>query len=398
MSPETPTRDQRAVTVPFYRHSLGAAELASVACVLAGPILTTGDAVDSFESAFASHLGRRHAIAVTSCTAAMQLSLTALGIGPGDEVITTPMTFVATASAILQAGARPVFVDVEPETGNLDAARIEEALTPRTRAIVPVHLYGQMCDMEAIEKVAAHHGLEIIEDAAHCVEGIRDGIRPGQLGRTACFSFYATKSLACGEGGAVVTDDDELAQRLRVLRLHGVTATAADRAREGYRHYDMVALGWKYNMDNIHAALLLPQLPHLEERHQARLMLGERYTEALAGLEPVCWPTTWPGTIHARHLFPIWVPSRDAVVAALLDAGIEAMVNYRPIHLLTYISELLGCRAGDFPIAEWIGEKTLSLPLYSSMPPEHIDLVAAAIRSAVRAESAGGCRSFHSRS
>ena len=233
--------------IPFFRHSLGQAELDAVGEVLKGPILTTGDTVAEFESRFASCLNADYAIGTTSCTGALHMSLLALGIGSGDEVITTPMTFIATATAIISAGARPVFVDVEPDTGNLDASQVESAITKNTKAIIPVHLYGQMCDMHALRSIADHHGLHIIEDAAHCIEGTRDGIKPGQLGDTACFSFYATKNLTCGEGGAVITNDPEVADRLRLLRSHGMTKIAIDRERDGYSHWDMVLFGWKYS-------------------------------------------------------------------------------------------------------------------------------------------------------
>ena len=235
--------------VAFYRHSLGEREVQAIRDVLAGPILTTGEAVERFESSFAAYLGVDHALAVTSCTGALHMSLLALGIGPGDEVITTPMTFVATATAVLEAGATPVFVDVEERTGNIDAGVVEGAITSRTKAIIPVHLYGQMCDMKALRTIADRHGLSIVEDAAHCIEGSRDGIRPGQVSETACFSFYATKNITCGEGGAVVTRHRDLYDKLRLLRLHGMTKTAYDRHREGYRHWDMTVMGWKYNMD-----------------------------------------------------------------------------------------------------------------------------------------------------
>lgn len=369
------------VSVPFFRHGLGDAELGSVAKVLAGPVLTTGATVARFERAFADFMGRRHAVAVTSCTAGLQLSLSALGVGPGDEVITTPMTFVATATAILQAGATPVFVDVEADTANIDPAGIEAAVTSRTRAILPVHLYGQMCDMASIRDVAARRGLAVIEDAAHCVEGSLDGIRPGQRSQGACFSFYATKSLTCGEGGAVVTDDDEMADRLRLLRHHGMSATAEDRMRDGYRHWDMVAMGWKYNLDNIHAALLLPQLAGLDERRQQRSRIADRYAQAFSGIDGLGWPACRPNTVHARHLFPIWVGAhrRDAFLAGLQAAGIEVVVNYRAIHLLSYLSGLLGHRRGDFPVAEAIGDSTISLPMYPTMPPSHVEQVVAAV-------------------
>jgi dTDP-4-amino-4,6-dideoxygalactose transaminase len=364
--------------IPFFLHDLGSAETAAFARALDDPILTTGESVARFERAFADLLGRRHAVAMTSCTAALQLSLAACGIGPGDEVITTPMTFIASATAIIQAGARPVFVDVEPDTGNLDAARVESAITDRTRAIVPVHLYGQMCDMSALRDIASRRGLRVIEDAAHCVEGSRDGFRPGDLGDTACFSFYATKSLTCGEGGAVVTDDDELAARLRSLRVHGMTKMAADRAREGYQHWDMPEFGWKYNLDNLHAAILLPQLDRLEANWLRRCVLAKEYARRLDGIHDLWWPRVRPRVEHARHLFPVWIGRgrRDEVIAALQERRIGVMVNYRAIHLLTYFRQTFGFRQGDFPAAERIGDSTLSLPLYPRLGIDRVRRVA----------------------
>jgi dTDP-4-amino-4,6-dideoxygalactose transaminase len=374
-----------STAVPFFRHDLGAEELASLAKVLQGSILTTGETVAEFEGRFAAYLGRRHAVGVTSCTGALHLSLLALGIGPGDEVITTPLTFIATATAILEAGARPVFVDVEPDTGNLDAGRVEAAVTPRTRAIVPVHLYGQMCDVPALRRVADRHGLAVVEDAAHCIEGERDGVRPGQLGETACFSFYATKNLTCGEGGAVVTDDEALAGRLRLLRHHGMTKTAADRQREGYQHWDMVCLGWKYNMDNLQAALLLPQLDRLEANWRRRDALACHYARRLRAVRGVTIPVVASGVRHARHLFPVRVPGdrRDAVLAALQAAGVGVVVNYRAIHLLTYFRETFGFREGDFPVAERFGREVLSLPFYPQLSLADADRVVEALARAL---------------
>jgi dTDP-4-amino-4,6-dideoxygalactose transaminase len=375
------TKTVPATKVPFFLHDLGQPELDAIAEVLAGPILTTGEWVARFEQRFAEYLGVRHAIAVTSCTGALHLSLLALGIGPGDEVITTPMTFIATSTAIMEAGATPVFVDVEPETGNLDASRIEAAITPRTRAVMPVHLYGQMCDMRAIREVADNYGLAVIEDAAHCVEGKRDRIGTGQLGETACYSFYATKNLTCGEGGALVTNDDEMAARLRLLRLHGMNKNANDRHKEGYKHWDMTVLGWKYNMDNIQAAMLLPQMDRLEENWRKRQAIAQYYEERLWDIPNLSRPRTMPGVEHSWHLFPVWVGNgmRDRVIEGLQSRGISVMVNYRAIHLLTYFSETFGYRPGAFPIAEKIGDASLSLPLYPNMPLEHVDLVVEAL-------------------
>jgi dTDP-4-amino-4,6-dideoxygalactose transaminase len=369
--------------VPFYRHDLGRPELDEIADVFAGPILTTGEKVSEFERMFAAYLGRRHAVAVTSCTGALHMSLLALNIGSGDEVITTPMTFVATSTAIMETGARPVFVDVEADTGNLDARLVEKAITPRTRAILPVHLYGLMCDMGALREIADRFGLAIIEDCAHCVEGARDGIRPGELADTACFSFYATKNLTCGEGGAIVTDRDDLIEKLRLLRLHGMTKTASDRHREGYAHWDVTMMGWKYNMDNIQAAILIPQLRRLAAKLRERERLACRYIEILSCVPGIKIPASRLNAIHARHLFPIFVDSgqRDRVIAELTNRQIGTVVNYRAIHLLKFFSETLGYRDGDFPVAEGIGAETISLPFYPTMRFEFLDIVAEALAS-----------------
>jgi dTDP-4-amino-4,6-dideoxygalactose transaminase len=368
--------------IPFFMHDLGQAELDAVAEVLANPILTTGEWVARFEQRFAEYLSARHAIAVTSCTGALHISLLALGIGPGDEVITTPMTFIATANAIIEAGAKPVFVDVEPETGNLDVACIEAAITERTRAIIPVHLYGQMCDMRAIRALADRYGLHVIEDAAHCVEGSRDEVKTAQLGDTACYSFYATKNLTCGEGGAVVTNDDALADKLRLLRLHGMNKNANDRHKEGYQHWDMPVLGWKYNMDNIQAALLLPQMDRLEDNWRKRRELAREYDQRLWDIADLSRPKTLPGVDHAWHLFPVWIGGgrRDEVIQRLQASGISVMVNYRAIHRLTYFRETFGFKTGDFPNAELIGDNSLSLPFYPNMPLEHLERVVETLR------------------
>lgn len=364
-------------------HDLGEAELANIAEVLKGPILTTGEWVARFESEFASHLGVPHTLGTTSCTGALHMVLLGLGIGPGNEVITTPMTFIATAAAIQEAGARPVFVDVEPDSGNLDAEQVEAAITPRTRAILAVHLYGLMCDMGKLREIADRHSLALIEDAAHCIEGERDGVKPGQLGDAACFSFFATKNMTCGEGGALVCRDGALYETLKKLRLHGMTKTASDRHREGYQHWDMTMLGWKYNMDNIQAAMLLPQMQRLENNRMKREKLAERYHERLESIPGIVLPATRPNSRHARHLFPIRVnpKHRDSLVAHLQSQGVGTTVNYRAIHLLSHFQDTLCYPKGSFPVAERMGNETLSLPLYPTMPIDHVDLVADALKS-----------------
>jgi UDP-4-amino-4-deoxy-L-arabinose-oxoglutarate aminotransferase len=369
--------------IPFFQHDLGEPELNAVREVLSGPILTTGATVERVEHGLAEYLRVNHVLAVTSCTGAMHLSLLALGIGPGDEVITTPMTFIATSTAIMEAGATPVFVDVEEKTGNMDVSKVEAAITPRTRAILPVHLYGQMCDMRALRAIATKHRLHIIEDAAHCIEGERAGVRPGQLSDAACLSFYATKNLTCGEGGAIICNDMALAERLRRLRLHGMTKTAYDRSREGYQHWDMVSMGWKYNMDNIHAALLLPQLDRLDSAWRKRDEVAQRYQSLLAEVPGLTWPQTLPGVKHAHHLFPVWIVNglRDAVVTRLHHRGIPTVVNYRAIHLLSYFRHRFGFGPNAFPMAERIGDATISLPFYPGIPAEHVEAVADGLRA-----------------
>jgi len=371
--------------IPFFQHDLGEPELEAVREVLRGPILTTGATVERVERRLAEYLHARHALAVTSCTGAMHLALLGLGVGPGHEVITTPMTFIATSTAIVEAGATPVFVDVEEKTGNLDVSKVEDAITERTRAILPVHLYGQMCDMRALRAIADRHGLRIIEDAAHCIEGERDGVRPGQLSDAACLSFYATKNLTCGEGGAIVSNDTALTERLRLLRLHGMTKTAYDRSREGYQHWDMVTLGWKYNMDNIHAALLLPQMDRLDATWRKREEVAQRYQALLAEVPGLTWPQTLPGVKHAHHLFPVWIVNgrRDEVIVGLHERGIPTVVNYRAIHLLSYFRERFGLKPGAFPMAERIGDAAVSLPFYPGIPAEHVAAVAEGLRALV---------------
>ena len=380
--------------VEFFKHNIGPKEIASVTEVLNSLFLTTGKPVHEFEERFAAYLDSRHAVGLTSCTAALHLALLACGVGHGDEVITTPMSFVATSHAILQAGALPVFVDVEPETGNMNAGLIERAIGPRTRAILPVHLYGQMCDMKRIHDIADRFGLVVIEDAAHALEAERDGVRPGQLSEAACFSFYSTKSITSGEGGAVATNGPEIAEELKKLRLHGMNLTATDRYGKRYQHWDADRLGWKYNMDNIQAGLLLPQLQHVDKRRRRREELARRYEAALAGIPGLDFPTVLPGSRSGRNLFTIWVDPerRDELLWAVHERGIGVAVNYRPIHLLSYYRRTFGYREGMFPVAEGIGQRTISLPLYFRLTDEETDYVIAMVAEAVRVPVASAKR------
>jgi dTDP-4-amino-4,6-dideoxygalactose transaminase len=371
--------------VEFFKHNISQQDIDRVSAVLNSVFLTTGDVVSEFESKFSRYLKCKHTIGVTSCTGALHLSLLALGIGHGDEVITTPMTFIATANAIIQTGATPVFVDAESETANINAGLIEKAITPRTKAILPVHLYGQMCDMKKLKQIADKHNLVIIEDSAHTIEAIRDGIRPGQLGDTACFSFYATKSITCGEGGAITTNDDEMAEKLIIMRLHGMNKDAAKRYTGLYQHWDMEMMGWKYNMSNIQAALLVGQMEHMDEFRQRREDICQLYEKSFKDYPGIRCLRIMPSSKSTRLMFTILVSpdKRDSILHRLQEKGVGVAVNYRAIHLLTYYRQTFGFQRGSFPVAERIGDSTITLPLYSKLTDEEVQYVIRAVKESV---------------
>lgn len=367
--------------VEFYRHALGPEEIDTVAKTLETIFLTTAEKNRDFEHLFAQYLGVREVVTTSSCTAALHLALVALGIGAGDEVITSPMSFIATANAILMVGATPVFVDVDSRTGLIDLDLVEASITPRTRAVIPVHLYGQMVDMRRLREIADRHSLVIVEDAAHAIEAERDGVRPGQLGEIACFSFYATKNITCGEGGALATNRQAVADSLRQLRNHGMTKSADARYTGRYRHWDMEQLGWKYNLTDFQAAMLIPQLRRIDELWLRRNQIAERYETAFtgAGIES---PRVSPGrNKSACHLFTIWVDedSRDDLLEQLQDAGVGVAVNYRPIHLMAFYRQRFNYTPGSFPRAERIGRRTISLPFYPSLREEETAHVIGAV-------------------
>ncbi len=373
-----------SLSVPFYRHALNEDDILAVTEVLRGLELTSGAVTRDVETKLAAYTGRSYAVAVSNGTTALFLALKALGIGPGDQVITTPMTFVSTSNAILHTGATPVFVDVEADTGLLDVSQLEDALSSKTKAIIPVHLYGQMADMRAIRAWSQHHNLFVIEDAAHALEAERDSIRPGELSDLVCYSFYATKNLTSGEGGAVCTDNASLADKLRSLRLHGVYRPPP---KEGeYAHWDMERLGYKSLLPNILAALLVHQMDRLESLWRQRQDIAQQYREAFAGLKALMLPTELDASRSAYHLFPLWVPAhlRDAMLVDLKARGIGASVHYRAVHLNRYYREQLGFQSGDFPVAEAIGEQTLSLPFYPGLQADEIKAVQHAVSAIVQ--------------
>lgn len=370
--------------IEFFRHDLGVEELASFRRTLSSLFLTTGPRVGEFETMLAEYLGVPHVVGVTSCTHGLHLALLALGIGPGDEVVTTPLTFIATANAILYAGATPVFADIDPATGLLDPDAVEAVITARTKAVIPVHLYGQMVDMKRYRSLADRHGLALVEDSAHGVEMRRDGVAPGQLSDAAVFSFYATKTLTCGDGGAVAVRDSALDRRLRQLRYHGISKDVAARHGVPYAHWDMVELGHKAGLSDIDASLLIPQMKRLEARRAKREHCVRRYMDRLAGTPGVDL-LRWEGT-SSHHLFTVLAPAsrRDDLLRELGEEGIGVAVNYRAVHLLSFYRERFGYEPGRFPEAEMIGARTLSLPLWPGLPDDDVDYVASCLDRLVR--------------
>ncbi len=374
--------------VEFYKHQLGEEELNGVKEVLGSLFLTTGPKTQEFEQRFASFLGVKACLGVTSWTMGNFITLKALDIGPGDKVLTTPLTYVATANTIIHAGAEPVFADVDPVTGNLDpeAARKALAENKNVKAMIVVHLYGQMADMNALSELAKEFGVFLIEDCAHCVEGVRDGIRPGQVSDAAVFSFYATKNLTCGEGGAIVTNNPSLLERIRPLRLHGVDTYAMDQRKDGiYRHWDMTELGYKCNMNDLSAALLLPQLARIEETRKIRERICYRYDKLLRGqgLGSIEIIPEIAGSTHACHLYTIRVDpdKRDRMLTELSLRGVGVGVNFRVVHLMAYYVEHFGFKEGIFPFAERIGASTISLPLYPALRKEEQEYAVDSIKS-----------------
>jgi len=372
--------------VEYCKHNIGEEELQRVERVFRSLFLTTGDEVAEFEKNLADYLDLPTTVAVTSCTAAMQLALLAAGVGPGDEVITTPFTFIGTANSILMASATPVFADVDRSTANIDPAAIEAAITPRTRALLPVHLYGQICDMTSITEIARRRGLIVVEDAAHSLESEWNGKKPGHHGDYACFSFYATKNITSGEGGAISVRDAASADLLKRLRLHGLGKSAVERYSNHFEQYDVDIFGWKYNMDNIHAAILIEQLRKVERYLERRGEIYRRYVEAFSGIEGIELHSQRPEARHAYHLFTILVEAarRNEILEELQNRGIGVSVNFYPVHLMTFYRERFGYRPGMFPVAEDLGERTISLPLYPKLTEKEIDYVVKTVIAVVR--------------
>lgn len=385
----TPIRPKEKFLV-FGAPPIEDAEIAEVVASMKSGWLGTGPKVAAFQEDFKAYRGAAHAIAVNSCTAGLHLSILAAGIKPGDEVITTPLTFCATVNAIIHAGGTPVLADVDA-TMNLDPARLEEKITPRTKAIIPVHFAGRPCDMDAIMAIAERHGLKVIEDCAHAIETEYHGRPAGTFGDFGCFSFYVTKNIVTGEGGMILTSSDEAAARLKTLALHGMSKDAWKRfSDEGYKHYQVVECGFKYNMMDLQAAIGIHQLKRVEPYWRRREEIWQRYMEAFADLPVTLPPAPEEGTRHGYHLFTLLIDearagiSRDAFLDAMTADNIGVGVHYLSVPEHPYYQETFGWRPEDTPNAMRIGRQTVSIPLTPKLTDEDVADVIAAVRKNLR--------------
>ncbi|MBN1964255.1 MAG: DegT/DnrJ/EryC1/StrS family aminotransferase [Anaerolineae bacterium] len=365
-------------------------EIAEVVDTLCSGWITTGPKTKRFEDQFAAYVGSEAALAVSSCTAALHLALVALGIGPGDEVITTPMTFASTVHVIVQVGATPILVDVDPQTLNLDPQWVADAITPRTKAILPVHYGGHPVDMAAIMQLAHEHGLAVIEDAAHALPAAFDGRIIGSAPNLTAFSFYATKTLTTAEGG-MLTGSAELVEKARAFSLHGMSRDAWKRyGQHGAWYYEVVCCGYKYNMTDIQAALGLVQLSRLDAMYDARRRAVALYDEAFTSWEELVRPVELPGVQHAWHLYVLRLNqerlriNRDQFIQELTARHIGTSVHFIPVHLHPYYRATYGWQPEDFPVALREYQRMISLPLHSSHPEANYRRVIAAVQDVVK--------------
>ena len=355
-----------------------------VECLKSGWI-GTGPRVNEFENAFRDYIGSKYAMALNSCTAALHLSMLVSGVSTGDEVITTPMTFAATANAILHTGAKPIFVDVEKDSMNIDPTLIEKVISPKTKAILPVHFAGRPCNMDHIMEIAQKNNLLVIEDAAHAVEAKYKGKKIGNIGDMTCFSFYVTKNLVTGEGGMITTTNEEWAKKIKIHSLHGMTSDAQMRyANKSYKHYQVIAPGFKYNMMDIQASLGIHQLKRLDKNFDRRKEIWNIYNKAFENL-PVTTPSEEKDTVHGRHLYTLLLDldnlkiSRDEFLGEIVRENIGVGVHFISLHLQPYFKETFGLKKDDFPNSAFISERTVSIPFSAKLTEKDVQDVINAI-------------------
>ncbi len=383
----------RSTFLPYHLPSIGENEIQSVVETLRSGWLTTGPKTRLFEQEFAKAVSADHAIAVNSCTAALHLALEAIGVGRGDEVIVPTLTFAATAEVVAYFDAVPVLVDCQRDTYNISPEGVAAAITPRTKAMIPVHYAGQACDLAELLELGRRHGVKVIEDAAHSLPAFYRGAPVGSIGDITCFSFYATKTLSTGEGGMITTNDAAAAERMRIMALHGISKDAWKRyTAEGSWYYEILHAGYKYNLTDIAAALGLEQLKRQEEFLAARARIAQRYADAFADLAELRCPIVRADRTHAWHLFVIELApdrlriSRNEFIEQLRQSGIGTSVHFIPLHLHPYYRERFGYQPGDFPEAWDIYQRIVSLPIYPAMSDADVDDVIASVRTIVERE------------
>jgi dTDP-4-amino-4,6-dideoxygalactose transaminase len=377
--------------IPFHRPSIGQEEVAAVREVLESEWLTTGPATLKFESEFAQYLGAKHAMAVNSGTAALQLAISLLDLEPGDEVLVPSFTFTATAEVVTYFGARPVLCDSVAGGFNIDVADAERRVTSKTKAIVPVHIAGEPCDLGAVHAMAAKHRLKVIEDAAHALPARYQGRRIGTSSPLTAFSFYATKNITTGEGGMLVTDNDEYAEKARCMRLHGISKGAWKRySRDGHWYYEVLHAGYKLNLPDILSALGSAQLSKADKFFQRRSEIAQRYCERFAAADELELPwTIEPGCEHSWHLFLLRLRpamlriGRNEFIEELKKLGVGTSVHFIPLHLHPYYAKAWGYKAGDFPNAEDAFSRCLSLPIYPALGDMEVERIIQAVEKVV---------------
>lgn len=381
-------KPQRKTFLVFGKPYIGKEEIAQVVDTLKSGWWGTGPKTEQFEKQFCAYTKATYALGVNSATAGLHLALKALGVGPGDEVITTPLTFVSTVNVILHSGATPVFADVDRKTWNIDPKEIEKKITKKTKVILPVHLHGRPCDMDAIVTLAQRNNIYVVEDAAHAAEAVYKGKKVGSIGDITVFSFYVTKNIATGEGGMVVTNSKKLAESMRVMSLHGLSQDAYKRySVRYYRHYEAVIPGFKYNLTDIASSIGIHQLARVEENWAVRKKHWERYMRAFENIPELILPAAESvNTKHARHLFAILLRleklriSRDDFIDQLIKMNIGSGVHFNPVHLHEYYRKTFGFTEGMFPHAEFVGARTVSLPLGANLTKRDIQDVIIAVK------------------
>ena len=368
--------------LPFHQASIGEEEVKEIIQTLNSGWLTTGQKTRLFEKTFADYIGCKHAIGLNSCTAGLHLSLVVSGVSSGDEVITSPITFPATTNVIVHQNAKPVFVDVEPETLNINCSEIESKINDSTKAILPVHFAGHPCDMDTIISLAQKHNLTVIEDAAHALESKYHGNKIGAIGNFTAFSFYATKNITTGEGGMLTTNDDHYADKLRILSLHGISKNAWKRyGKEGFQHWELLMPGYKYNMFDMQASLGIHQIKKVESFLNRRVQIVKKYNDAFEKTEEIQLLKPESNIKHAHHLYVIVIKtenlkvSRDEVLNEIQKRGIGVAVHFRSLHLQPFFKQHFNYKKGMFPQAEYLSDRVISLPLYPKMTDEDVSRV-----------------------